>query len=564
MTNKNKHDMIDVGTPILSADQNEKEHLMNQQKITVLYCRLSNEDALDGESNSIQNQRELLTKYAQEHNYTNTRIFVDDGYTGTNFNRPGIKEAFSLVKQGEVQCFIVKDLSRFGRDYLTVGQYTDIIFPSYDVRFIAINDGVDSDKADNEGFTAIRNLFNEWYPRDTSKNVRVSLHQRGVSGKHMNRPPYGYIRDPQDKEHWIIDEEAAPVVKHIFDLRISGMSTNRIARTLEKERILTTKALYAKRQGKPLPENPYLWAEQSVAGILDRMEYTGCVCNFKTYTKSYKLKKRIPNKTEDMFILENTQEAIISKEVYEKAKDLRKVKRRVTKAGRQGLFSGLLYCSDCGSRLHFRTCKSFESKQDNYVCAKYKSGRGSCSAHYIREQVLEELVADRIRAVTSYVLKDVDGFKKEWLKSHHSEQENLIKKERTRLENSKKRITEIDTIISRLYEDYALGNLAVERYQKMTATYEAEQSQLQNDIKNLEEKLSHQEAVSENLDAFMTLVEKYVDIKELTPTIVNEFIKKIVVYPPEKIDGQRTQRIDIIFHFLDEFSVPAATESECA
>ncbi len=564
MTNKNKHDMIDVGTSILSADQDEKENLMNQQKITVLYCRLSNEDALDGESNSIQNQRELLTKYAKAHNYTNTRIFVDDGYTGTNFNRPGIQEAFSLVKQGEVQCFIVKDLSRFGRDYLTVGQYTDIIFPSYDVRFIAINDGVDSDKADNEGFTAIRNLFNEWYPRDTSKKVRVSLHQRGVSGKHMNRPPYGYIRDPQDKEHWIIDEEAAPVVRRIFDLCLAGYGPGQIARTLEKEQIPTTKALYASRKGSPLPEKPFYWSEQSIAGILERMEYTGCTCNFKTYSKSYKLKKRIANATEDMFILPDTQEAIISDEEWERVQELRLHRRRLTKTGKQGLFAGLIYCSDCGSKLHFRTCKSFDGKQDNYVCSKYKSARGTCSAHYIREQVLTELVTDRIKAVTSYVLKDVDGFKKEWLKCHHSEQENLIKKDRTRLEKSKKRITEIDTIISRLYEDYALGNLTMERYQKMAASYEAEQSQLQNDIKDLEEKLSNQEAVSDNLDAFMALVEKYVDIKELTPTIVNEFIKKIVVYPPEKIDGQRTQRIDIIFHFLDEFIVPAASESECA
>ena len=242
----------------LSADPSVKEGaMMDQQKITILYCRLSNEDALDGESNSIQNQRELLTKYARDHGYTNIKVLVDDGYTGTNFNRPGVQEGLELVKQGLVGCWLVKDMSRFGRDYLTVGQYTEIIFPSYDVRFIAVNDGVDSNRGDSDGFTAIRNLFNEWYPRDTSKKVRVSVQQRGRSGKHIGQPPYGYICDPAEKGHWIVDEESAPVVKRIFDLAIAGYGPCKIARILESDKILTTKALYAKRKGKPLPDRPY-------------------------------------------------------------------------------------------------------------------------------------------------------------------------------------------------------------------------------------------------------------------------------------------------------------------
>jgi len=238
--------------------------MLDQQKITILYCRLSNEDAQEGESNSIANQREYLTRYARDHGYTNLKILVDDGYTGTNFNRPGVQEGFELVKQGLVGCWLVKDLSRFGRDYLTVGQYTDIIFPSYDVRFIAINDGVDSNRGDSEGFAAIRNLFNEWYPRDTSKKVRVSLRQRGTSGKHMGKPPYGYRCDPEDKDHWILDEEAAPVVKLIFDLCIDGKGPEQIARILEEKQILTAKALYAKRKKKPMPERPYHWSNQSI------------------------------------------------------------------------------------------------------------------------------------------------------------------------------------------------------------------------------------------------------------------------------------------------------------
>ena len=249
MTVTQNYDNIIPSTPILSADPNVKEDVMtDQQKITILYCRLSNEDSQDGESNSIQNQRELLTRYAQDHGYTNLKVLVDDGYTGTNFQRPGVQEGFELVKQRLVGCWLCKDLSRFGRDYLTVGQYTDIIFPSYDVRFIAVNDGVDSQRGDGEGFAAIRNLFNEWYPRDTSKKVRTSLRQRGTSGKHLGKPPYGYRCDPYDKDKWILDGDAAPVVKRIFDLCIDGKGPEQISRILEKDQVLTTKALYASRK----------------------------------------------------------------------------------------------------------------------------------------------------------------------------------------------------------------------------------------------------------------------------------------------------------------------------
>ena len=311
MTNAKSYVNIDPCTTVLSADPHKKgENDVDQQKITILYCRLSNEDALDGESNSIANQRSILTKYAAERGFANIRVLVDDGYTGTNFNRPGVQEGLSLVEQGLVGTWIVKDMSRFGRDYLQVGRYTEIVFPSYDVRFIAVNDGVDSERGDND-FTPFRNLFNDFYAKDTSKKVRSVMKARGTSGKHMGKPPYGYRSDPQDKAHWILDEEAAPVVKRIFDLTIAGIGPCRIARILEADQVPTVKALYAMRKGKPAPERPCHWHEQSVVGILERMEYTGCVCNFKTYSKSYKLKKRIPNAKEDMFILPGTQEAIV-------------------------------------------------------------------------------------------------------------------------------------------------------------------------------------------------------------------------------------------------------------
>ena len=535
------HVTMEPCTTVLSADPQKKgEDNVDQQKITILYCRLSNEDTLDGESNSIANQRAILTRYAADQGFTNTRILVDDGYTGTNFNRPGVQEGLALVEQGLVGTWIVKDMSRFGRDYLQVGRFTEIVFPSYDVRFIAVNDAVDSAKGDND-FTVIRNVFNDFYAKDTSKKVRAVMKAKGTSGKHLGGPPYGYRADPQDKNHWILDEDAAPVVKRIFDLTIAGVGPSRIARILEADEVLTVKALYAQQKGKPLPERPCHWIEQSVVNILERMEYTGCTCNFKTYSKSYKLKKRIPNALEDMFILPDTQEAIVPKEQWDRVQELRQHKRRMTKAERQGLFSGLVVCADCGSKLHFATCKNFEGRQDHYVCAKYKSGRGTCSAHYIREDVLRDVVLERIRAVTEYIRADVEGFQEDWLMCRREEQEKSIREDKRRLEKAKKRLADIDKLITRIYEDMVLGNLSQERYQKMLEGYEAEQAALNNEVIGLEDWVATREEMEDNVDQFLALLEKYVDIPELTPTIVNEFIKQIIVYAPDKSSGKRTQ-----------------------
>ena len=554
------HVTMEPCTTVLSADPQKKgEDNVDQQKITILYCRLSNEDLVDGESNSIANQRSILSSYAASHGFTNTKVLVDDGYTGTNFNRPGVQEGLALVEQGLVGTWIVKDMSRFGRDYLQVGRFTEIVFPSYDVRFIAVNDAVDSAKGDND-FTVIRNVFNDFYAKDTSKKVRAVMKAKGTSGKHLGGPPYGYRADPQDKNHWILDEDAAPVVKRIFDLTIAGVGPSRIARILEADEVLTVKALYAQQKGKPLPERPCHWIEQSVVNILERMEYTGCTCNFKTYSKSYKLKKRIPNALEDMFILPDTQEAIVPKEQWDRVQELRQHKRRMTKAERQGLFSGLVVCADCGSKLHFATCKNFEGRQDHYICAKYKSGRGTCSAHYIREDVLRDVVLERIRAVTEYIRADVEGFQEEWLMCRREEQEKSIREDKRRLEKAKKRLADIDKLITRIYEDMVLGNLSQERYQKMLEGYEAEQAALNNEVIGLEDWVATREEMEDNVDQFLALLEKYVDIPELTPTIVNEFIKQIIVYAPDKSSGKRTQKVKIVFNFLEEVEVPEISE----
>ena len=559
-TKREDHVIMEPCTTVLSADPHKKgDNNVDQQKITILYCRLSNEDLVDGESNSIANQRSILSSYAASHGFTNTKVLVDDGYTGTNFNRPGVREGLALVEQGLVGTWIVKDMSRFGRDYLQVGRFTEIVFPSYDVRFIAVNDAVDSAKGDND-FTVIRNVFNDFYAKDTSKKVRAVMKAKGTSGKHLGGPPYGYRADPQDKDHWILDEDAAPVVKRIFDLAIAGKGPSQIARILEADGVLTTKALYAQRKGKPMPERPCHWVEQSVAGILERMEYTGCVCNFKTYSKSYKLKKRIPNAPEDMFILPGTQEAIITQEQWDRVQELRQHKRRMTKAERQGLFSGLVVCADCGSKLHFATCKNFEGRQDHYVCAKYKSGRGTCSAHYIREDVLRDVVSERIRAVTEYIRADVEGFQEEWLMCRREEQEKSIREDKRRLEKAKKRLADIDKLITRIYEDMVLGSLSQERYQKMLEGYEAEQTALNNEVIGLEDWVATREEMEDNVDQFLALMEKYVDIPELTTTIVNEFIKQIIVYAPDKSSGKRTQKVKIVFNFLEEVEVPEISE----
>ncbi|WP_317853884.1 recombinase family protein [Chakrabartyella piscis] len=534
--------------------------MLGQQKITILYCRLSNEDLGEGESNSIQNQKILLTSYAKKQGYTNLKILVDDGYTGTNFNRPAVQEGLDLVKQGLVSTWIVKDMSRFGRDYLTVGQYTELVFPSQDVRFIAVNDGVDSICGDSDGFAAIRNLFNEWYPRDTSKKVRAVFQQKGASGKHLGRPPYGYQIDPLDKEHWILDEEAAPVVKRIFDLSIAGKGPCSIARILEQDKVLTAKSLYAQRKGRPLPERPYHWIDQSIVGILERMDYTGCTCNFKSYSKSYKLKKRIPTQKEEMAIFPNTQEAIVDKAQWDRVQELRQHKRRMTKGDRQGLFSGLLRCADCDGNLHFATSASYGYKQDHYVCGQYKSGRGTCSAHYIREEVLRALVLDRIRAVNTYIRQNVEGFEDEWMQSCRDQRAKSQQEHKRQIAQTKKRLDDIETLLTRCYEDMVLGTLSRERYLKLSEGYEVEQEQLQLELDVTEEWVEQQESLEQDLRQFITLVDKYIAVPELTQTIVNEYIHKILIYAPEKAGRIRTQRVKIIFNFVDELDIPMVNQ----
>ena len=525
--------------------------------ITALYARLSQEDALDGESNSIANQKKILLKYATDNHFSNPTFFIDDGVSGVTFDRPGWNEMIRLAEARKVQTVIVKDMSRMGRDYLKVGYYTESFFAERDIRYIAINDGVDSDKGDND-FTPFRNLFNDFYARDTSKKIRAVMRAKGNAGEHLcTNPPYGYMKDPADKKKWIVDEEAAEIVKRIFDLCIAGKGPMQIAKLLTAEHILTVKAHYAQRAGKPLPEKPYHWDPKSVAGILERPEYTGCTVNFKTYSKSHKLKKRLHNVPENQRIFPNTQPAIIDEQVFVRVQELRENKRRPAKqAERQGLFSGLLYCADCGSKLHFATGKNMTPQQDCYRCSRYKSNTGDCTMHFIREETLKLFVLQRIFDVTALFFDDAMAFEETAKKQHFQEAEKEAKKRKREIAQAEKRSAELDRIFKRIYEDDISGTISHERFLKLSADYEAEQRALTEQVKTWREAVETFEQDKADFASFAAIVRKYVGIRELTPTIVNEFVKKIIVHAPDKSSGHRRQKIELVWNFIGEVNLP--------
>lgn len=520
--------------------------------ITALYARLSQEDALDGESNSIANQKKILLRYAADNGFPNPTFFIDDGVSGVTFDRPGWNEMIRLAEAGNVKTVIVKDMSRMGRDYLKVGYYTESFFAERDIRYIAINDGVDSDKGDND-FTPFRNLFNDFYARDTSKKIRAVMRSKGNAGEHLcTNPPYGYKKDPADKKKWIVDEEAAVVVKRIFDLCIAGKGPMQIAKALTADKVLTVKAYYTKQSGKVLPDKPYQWSSKSIAGILERQEYTGCTVNFKTYSKSHKLKKRLQNAPENYRIFPNTQPAIIEEKVFERVQELRANKRRPTKTGRQGLFSGLLYCADCGEKLYFCTTNSFTPKQEHYVCSNYKSNTGTCSVHFIREETLKLFVRQRIFDITAMFIDDIQGFQKIVYQQRFAETEKAVKRQKKELEQARKRIAELDRIFKRIYEDDINGTISHERFLKLSSEYEAEQKELTAFVKTEQAAVDTYEQDRTDFDSFAAVIRKYVGIRELTPTIVNEFVKKIIVHAPDKSTGHRRQRIEIVWNFIGE------------
>lgn len=530
--------------------------VLNQEEITALYCRLSQDDKQEGDSNSIINQKKILKKYALDRGYTNIQFYIDDGVSGTTFNRAGFQSMIADVETGKVKRVIVKDMSRLGRDYLQVGMYTEIFFPEHDVHFIAVNDGVDSNQEDNE-FTPFRNIINEWYAKDTSKKIRAVKRSKGMAGEHIgSHPPYGYMKNPENKKEWIIDEEAAEVVREIFRLCVGGYGPTQIANILTERKILCPTYYALEKGGKPrtaLPADKFTWNGPVVAKILDRMDYLGHTVNFKTHVKSYKVHKTIYNSPDQWKIFEGTHEAIIDKETFEIVQKIRAGKRRPTRMGEMPMFSGLLYCADCGRKLSFHRKADDPPEKHNFVCANYRSNTSKCTMHYIRNVVVERIVLENLKEVIQYVSNYEDEFVRMVMDSDMRQRNRELSQKKKRLAEVQKRIGELDTIFQRIYEDNIIGKLSDERFMKMSKGYEDEQHTLQAEADEIQSELQQEEKKSVDVKRFLAIIKKYTDLTELTPEILREFIDKIIVHAPDKSSGRRLQEIEIIYNHIGEF-----------
>ena len=538
----------------------------NNNKITALYCRLSRDDESQGDSNSIKNQKTILQKYADDNGFANTEFFVDDGYSGTNFDRPDWQRLLSQVEEGNISTVIVKDMSRLGRDYLKVGYYTEVLFPGSDIRFIAINNNVDSANQQDSDFTPFLNIINEWYAKDTSKKIRSVFKSKGQSGKPLcTNPPYGYIKDPEDKTHWIVDEEAAKVVKEAFHLCMQGYGPTQIAKEFSKRKIMNPTA-HAKANGVNIPDNrghddDYIWRGSTIVHMLSRQEYLGHTVNFKTYRKSYKQKKQMKNDPSEWMIFENTHEAIIEEPMFEVVQKIRDGRRRLTPIGEMPILSGMLFCADCGNKLYQVRHRGWEHEKEHFVCATYRKIKGGCSSHQIKNVVVEELLLDGIRRVTAYARDHEDEFVEIVTKKTRIDLDRSMRDAKRELEQSQARIKKLDKIIQRLYEDNIEGKISDERFARMTANYETEQHTLESRVAELKSTMTSEIESALGVDHFLTLIRKYTDIKELTAEIIREFVEKIYVYKAERIDGRRVQRIKIIYNCIGEFDPPASTST---
>ena len=533
-----------------------------QQLITALYPRLSHEDELQGESNSISNQKRILETYAKQNGFTNLRWYTDDGYSGANFQRPGFQAMLADIEAGKVGTVIVKDMSRLGRNYLQVGMYTEMIFPQKNVRFIAINDGVDSAQGEND-FAPLRNIFNEWLVRDTSKKIKAVKRSKGMSGKPItSKPVYGYLMD--EDENFIIDEEAAPVVRQIYSLCLAGNGPTKIARMLTEQQIPTPGTLEYRRTGSTRRYHPGYeckWATNTVAHILENREYTGCLVNFKTEKPSYKLKHSVENPPEKLAIFENHHEPIIDRETWERVQELRKQRKRPNRYDEVGLFSGILFCADCGSVMYQQRYQTDKRKQDCYICGSYKKRTRDCTAHFIRTDLLTAGVTENLRKITSYAAKHEARFMKLLVEQNEDggRRRNAAKKKE--LETAQKRISELSAIFKRLYEDSVTGRISDERFSELSADYEAEQKELKERAAGLQEELSKAQEATENAEKFMKVVRKHTSFEELTPTLLREFVEKIVVHESVALDGKRRgklrrQEIEIYYSFVGKVELP--------
>ncbi|MGN0179010.1 MAG: recombinase family protein [Monoglobaceae bacterium] len=502
--------------------------------ITALYCRLSQEDMLQGESNSITNQRLMLQTYADDHGFRNCQFYVDDGYSGANFNRPAYKQMMQDIECGKVGTVIVKDQSRLGRDYLQTGMLMEIIFPQYDVRFIAVNDGVDSENGIGD-FSGIKNYFNDFYARDTSRKIRAVLKAKGERGERVGSTvPYGYMKSPDDPKLYIPDPQAAPVVKRIFDMSAAGLGVVKICDTLSKEKI-TCPGVYAFqktgcRSGTPDLNKPYHWAQTTVRRILENRTYCGDTVNFQTYSKSNKLKKRIKNKPENMRIFENTHEAIVSRKVFDLVQKHFAGRKRPDVQGETDKYAGYLYCGECGSRLYLHRGKTVKSEENNFQCGGFQRRTTDCSAHYIREQALDRIVLNNLKTVTAFARENPDEFYAMATKNGETEAKRFCKAAAREKEQIEKRIRELDNIIRCLYEDRVSGRITPERYDAMSVGYEKEQADLRQELKSISEKVAEMDMRETCIREFIQRAKEYVEMPKLTPELLRVFIRRIEVY----------------------------------
>ncbi len=546
---------------------------INNDLITALYCRLSVEDIKDengknkrniDESNSISNQKQILSDYAKKHGYTNTMFFVDDGISGTSFDRSDFNRMQRMVEEGKIGTIIVKDLSRFGREHIEGGRLAEIVYPTLGITFISIHENVNTSTGEGMEMMPFYNIFNEWYAAQTSKKIRAVWQSKSDNGKRVSPTvPFGYMKAPADKEKWLIDEPAAEIVRKIFALCLDGRGPSQIARQLEKENIMVPSAYYQsvnRKCSQKVPIGSCRWDTKTVVHILENRQYTGCAVNFKSSTVSYKVHKKVYFDEENQVIIPNMQEPIISEEDWLKVQELRKNKRRPTKTGRTSLFSGLVFCPDCGAKLHFCASKSLRRDQEFFRCANYKDGRGTCKIHYIRDVVLEDIVKEAISGLADFVKCHEAVFLYMLAKKNSAMQKAEYNRMKLAVERDEKRIKNIDRLIKSLYEDRVLGELEDDRYSTLMAEYEKEQRELIASVAVMRKTLESTNQKAVDLRLLLKTLRELTDVNELTPTIVNSLIDRIEVHNNDKSSGHCYVKVDIYFSAVGMIDIPTAEE----
>ena len=534
---------------------------LESDKITALYCRLSRDDEMAGESNSIKNQKSILSKYAKDNNFQNIKFFVDDGYSGTTFTRPAFMEIMELAEQGKIGTIIVKDHSRLGRNRLIVGQLLEEDFVRLNIRYIAIMDNIDSSKGLND-FLPIQDWFNEMHAKNTSQKVRAVLKNKGESGISLaNNVPYGYKKDSNDKTKWLVDETSAEVVKEIFSLFIQGHGTFEIARILKERKVLTPSEYNSSvSTNSNNQEYKYKWCGTTVAGILDRQEYIGDTVNFKCTTRSYKDKTRVNLPKEDRKIFKNTHEPIIDEYTWNIARQLRNNRKKRAKSGKKSIFSGLLFCNDCGKKMYFQSPVVDLRNKDHYRCSSYKHDTSACTSHYISDDVLQSIVLENIQRVVSYMKDYEDLFIQEQLAKSTQDELKQISKSKKELEKAKNRVIEIDSLFMHIYEDNVSGKISDDRFRNLSFNYDKEQQELKNKIEQLSKDIENTEKKDTDITQFISNVKKYTEITKLSPEILNELIEKIIIHQQEKVNGKKVQEIDIYYRGVGIISFPVSID----